>query len=330
MKYGKGFRMDADGWIFLHIEGDPLTRGFQHGYLVADELEAIMRSCKYLTFFNTGKTWEFFVEAAVLLHDRWLTDEIRNEIIGISNGAQARGKDISWQDILAWNAYEELTDYWWPNVQDGLKYEDHPVVGEKSDFHFMRNDHCSAFMAHRGATVNGEIVMAHNSWNNFEMGQFSNVILDILPSQGHRMFMQSAPGYIDSFADFFVTDAGLMGTETTIGGFSEYDPEECPEYVRVRLAMQYGNSLDDFKNRMKKHNNGGYANAWLIGDVNTGDIMRYEQGLRFDNVELNPKCGYFIGFNAPLDPRIRNLECSDTGFCDIRRHKERDRLGFNN
>jgi hypothetical protein len=33
------------------------------------------------------------------------------------------------------------------------------------------------------------------------------------------------------------------------------------------------------------------------------------------------KNGYFIGFNAPYDPRIRNLECVNTGFDDIRRHQ---------
>ena len=71
---------------------------------------------------------------------------------------------------------------------------------------------------------------------------------------------------------------------------------------------------------MKKQNNGGYANSWLLADLNTGEIMRFELGLRFFNVERK-KDGYFIGFNAPLDPRIRNLECSNTGFADIRRHQ---------
>ena len=38
------------------------------------------------------------------------------------------------------------------------------------------------------------------------------------------------------------------------------------------------------------------------------------------NVERK-KNGYFIGFNAPYDGRIRNLECNNTGFYDIRRHQ---------
>jgi hypothetical protein len=129
--------------------------------------------------------------------------------------------------------------------------------------------------------------------------------------------MQSAPGYIASFTDFFVTDAGIMGTETTIGGFGEFDPHGIPEFSRVRQAMQYANNLDQFVEIMKKQNNGGYANSWLLANANTGEIMRFELGLKYFNVERT-KDGYFIGFNAAVDPQIRNLECSYAGYEDIR------------
>jgi hypothetical protein len=135
------------------------------------------------------------------------------------------------------------------------------------------------------------------------------------------MFMQSAPGWIDSFADFFVTSTGIMGTETTIGGFNQYDPDGVPEFVRARLAMQHAETLTDFVGTMLEHNNGGYANSWLLADTYSGDIMRFELGLKYHNIEMNPKSGYFIGFNAPIDPRIRNMECSNTGYADVRRHQ---------
>lgn len=308
--YDQGYRYEENGWIYLHIEGQPYERGFQHGYLLAQEISDIKRSLQYLTYWNTGKEWQFFVNASERLFVPYMDWESLDEIHGIADGAQAAGVNVSWQEILAWNGYEELIDYWWPNEKSG-KYAD----GEADD-----KDHCSAFIATGNATKDGRIVMAHNSWNDFEFGQFSNLILDIAPSKGHRIFMQSVPGYIDSFSDFFVTDAGLIGTETTIGGFSLYDPNEAPEFFRVRKAMQYSDNLDQFIEMMKKNNNGGYANTWLLGDVNTGEIMRFELGLQFYNV-TRTKDGSFIGFNAPLDPRIRNLECSNTGYADIRRHQ---------
>lgn len=310
-EYGKGYRFEKNGWVYLHIEGEPFDRGFQHGYLAAKELKTIKRSLEYLTYFNTGKKWEFFVEAAQCIFVPHMDEEFLDEIKGIAAGAQKAGVQISWQEVLAWNGYEELTDYWWPNAKPKYKYApEFPC----------KDDRCSAFIATGDATEGGRIVMAHNSFSDFETGQFSNLILDIAPSKGHRIFMQSVPGYIDSFADFFTTGAGIMGTETTIGGFSLYDPNEAPEFYRVRKAMQYADTLDRFVEIMKKQNNGGYANSWLLGNIKTGEIMRFELGLKFSHVERK-KNGYFIGFNAPIDPRIRNLECSNTGFADIRRHQ---------
>src|SRR4030043_1565198 len=63
-KYGNGYRFDENGWVYIHIEGAPYERGFQHGYLVAPELKEILRSLEYLTYWNTGMTWKFFVEEA--------------------------------------------------------------------------------------------------------------------------------------------------------------------------------------------------------------------------------------------------------------------------
>ena len=306
-EYGKGYRFDKNGWIYVHIEGEPYERGFQHGYLVASELDEILESLKYLTYWNTGKRWDFFVDAGEKLFVPKIDEEILEEMKGIAEGAQSAGVDITWQEVLAWNGYFELTGYWWPNEKAG-KF----AKGDQTD-----KDRCSAFIATGSATREGRIVMAHNSWDAFEQGQFFNVILDIQPAEGYRIFMQSLPGYIDSMADFFVTGAGIMGTETTIGGFGDYDPNEVPEFFRVRKAMQYADDLDEFVKMMEKKNNGGYANSWLLADANTGEIMRLELGLNYQNVERKTD-GYFVGFNAPVDPRIRNLECSNTGYADIR------------
>ena len=48
--------------------------------------------------------------------------------------------------------------------------------------------------------------------------------------------------------------------------------------------------------------------------------MRFEAGLKFYHIDRTTD-GYYAGFNAPLDPRIRNLECENSGFADIRRHQ---------
>jgi len=37
-QYGEGYRYNTQGWIYVHIQGDPYERGFQHGYLLSDEI----------------------------------------------------------------------------------------------------------------------------------------------------------------------------------------------------------------------------------------------------------------------------------------------------
>jgi len=84
--------------------------------------------------------------------------------------------------------------------------------------------------------------------------------------------------------------------------------------------MQYAKTLDECTTYLTTNNSGDYANSWLIGDTKTNTIMRIELGLQYVNVEKKTN-GYFIGYNAAEDPKIRNLECVNSGYEDIRRHQ---------
>ena len=66
-----------------------------------------------------------------------------------------------------------------------------------------------------------------------------------------------------------------------------------PEYVRARQAAQYANNIDEWIQIANKGNNGGYANIWLLADINTNEIARYEQGLKYQEL-LRTKDGYFL------------------------------------
>ena len=196
------------------------------------------------------------------------------------------------------------------------------------------SDRCSAFMAiGEGYTSDGKIVCAHITFDNFINGQFDNIILYIDTSvsnspqkKSYNILMQTFAGGIFSSTDFFVTSAQIMGTETTICGFHAFELH-APACVRARQAMQYAGTLDEYVSYLVKNNSGDYANTWYIGHNVSKDsdgktrpeIMRIELGLKYKHIKKKTK-GYFIGFNACDDPRIRNLECSNDGYFDIRRH----------
>jgi hypothetical protein len=306
VRSGPGYRVEKNGWVFLHIEGRPYDRGYQHGWLMAPELADSQRTLDYITPNDTGQDWDYFVRAAARLYVKESMHEYLQEMKGIAAGATAAGTPMSWKQVLALNGSMELTGYWYPGILSGA-YKDG-----------LDKTHCSAFIATGSYTAGGKVVMAHNDWDHFVTGQFANVVIDIEPSRGHRMIMQTFPGCIASMTDYFATDAGLMGTETTIGNYDGYAPRKMPEFYRMRTATQYADTLGQWVKLMQQGNNGGYANSWLLADADSGEIMRFEQGLKYQSVERTTD-GCFVGFNGATDPRIRNLECDgDPNFYDVR------------
>ena len=149
--------------------------------------------------------------------------------------------------------------------------------------------------------------------------QFCNIMMCIKPKKGNSFLMQCAPGQVSSGTDYYVASNGFIVTETTIGGFNVYSMGD-PIFARIRKAVQRSTTVEEFIETLKTNNSGDYANSWLIGDTKNNEIIRIELGLNYVNVERK-KNGYFIGFNAPYDGRIRCLECVNTGFYDIRRHQ---------
>jgi hypothetical protein len=301
-------RRDVEGWIHLSVQGAPFERGFQHGFLTAAEYADAIRVYEAMTLQTMGFDYAFFVDKAADLHTPKITPELLAEMEGIAAGYTAAGVPTTVADVVGWNAYMEMTGYWWPTV--AAQYANAAPLGN-------RKSHCSAFIATGSATTDGGIVLGHESFIEFWMGQYLNVILDITPDDGHRLVMQTSPGWIASMTDFWVTGGGLVVAETTMVGYEGYDVTKVPEYVRARTACQYATSIDEWVELMDAGNNGGYANMWLIGDIGTGEIADYEQGLVYQNLRRTSD-GWFFGDNAPEDPRIRNVESSDTGYNDVR------------
>ncbi len=164
-------------------------------------------------------------------------------------------------------------------------------------------DHCSAFVATGSYTKDGRVVIGHNNWTSYSSGERWNIIFDIQPANGSRILMDGQPGLIHSADDFGINAAGIMITETTISGFSGFDPNGVPEFVRARKAMQYATTIDEFAAIMKDGNNGGYANNWLVADRKNNEIASLELGLK--NVMLQRTSdGFFVGSNFPNDPKL--------------------------
>ena len=351
MKIKNGIRYEKDGWIYLSIKGNPSQIGYAHGYLIAKELKDVFKMLEFNLYEEYGYKREMFSDIiggiwGPIIEQNY--PEYHEEMVGVMKGANAGGCKVSLNDMVLWNCLASMDSFFSivPNIiknytELNKKYghfftddtddelsDGHSKngVGGGSSCNMVKKyksggapDRCSGFMAVGNYTNDGKIVCGHITFDNFITGQHYNVMLDIQPTKGARILMQTAPGKFSSETDFYVTSNGIMCTETTIGGFNKFvlkDPICC----RIRKAMQYGKTLDEIHDFLVHNNSGDYANAWLIGDTNTNTIMRIELGLKYVNVEKK-KNGYFIGFNGAYDPRIRNIESANVGHFDMRRHQ---------
>lgn len=310
-----GYCYEINGWNYVSVWGSPKERGFSQGFFCANDFKKLQETMNFYILETTGRTWDYFID----IEKREFKDSIKKnfpeffeEMEGMAEGCIAAGVETTVDEIMAMNDSITLINCWYP------KYNTE-AVGSSASKEGGSPDRCSAFIANGDYTTDGKIVVAHNSFTDFLDGQFYRVILDVKPDKGHRMLMQTRACSIWSGTDVFVTDTGIIGTETTIGGFSVYEKKDTIG-CRIRQAMQYGDTMEDYVKILLKNNSGDYANAWLFGDTRTNEIMRFELGLNYWDVQTT-KNGYFYGANFPFSPTIRNLECSNTGYQDIRRHQ---------
>jgi hypothetical protein len=283
-------RADQDGWVHLVISGPPYQRGLQHGYLLARDIAEALRVQDALLQASDGITLDELCDDAERMYAPMLDEELRQEMQGIADGSTWAGVPLTFRQVLGWNSLIDLSQ-WLEIGQTGVT---------------LRH-HCSAFIATGSYTSDGGIVMGHNTWSDYAGFAAWHVMVDLRPAQGHRLLMQSAPGLIWSGSDYFLTDAGLMGCETTFYHFQRFDETKTPAFLRFRRAMQYADNIDTFVEIMNQDNNGGYANSWLLGDARSGEIARFEQGLDVTRLDRSSD-GWFAGYNAALDPGIQE-EC---------------------
>jgi hypothetical protein len=235
---------------------------------------------------------------------------------GIADGvdaASAGRKDftqVDYTDILALNS---VVDLMFSDAPGRVM----PEWGHQYILHRMGWDGkhlpCSAFIATGEATKDGKIVVGHSTWApGIAFAKYFNVLVDLKPDQGHRVLMQALPGTIASNTDWYLNDAGIILTETTLGSSGHYQDGD-PIFQRSRKAVQYANTVEDVITTLGTRNNGDYPNEWLIGDLKTNDIAMFELGTAHQAVWRSSQkqwyqgqVGFYGGWNFAKDPGVHS------------------------
>jgi hypothetical protein len=322
--YGPAYRYPVSGWIYLHVEGKPYERGYQHGRLMAREIPQYMERCAAeLDPKGRNKSWDLARTTASALFMHGFDQEILQEMKGIADGAsdagaRFEGRPIDLTDILVVNTTVELGDLKdalsiTPNGLEGLHLSAPDYGKSKRE----AQDHCSSFAATGPATRDGRMVIGHITWWPLTLAEQTNVMIDIQPTTGHRVLMQSYPGGIESGTDWYQNDVGVVLTETTINQ-SPFNINGTPIAYRARKAIQYGDNIDKVVEILSTKNNGLYTNEWILGDARTNEIALFEMGTYKSRLYRSSKNdwfggteGFYWGDNNAKDLSVRLEETPD-------------------
>src|SRR5262249_24426236 len=160
-----GYRFERNGWVYVHLEGSPDRLGYQHGYLLADEIKDLLGVVKPWLKHTTNKDWTFYRDVAEKILWPKVDTECQTELDGIVAGALAHGLKVDRWDIVALNSIEEVPYYYLPWLEK--------QQGKPPSTHAPGN--CSAFVATGSYTKDHRIVMGHNAWTNYAIGSRWNI-----------------------------------------------------------------------------------------------------------------------------------------------------------
>lgn len=298
-RVGPAYRYPTGGWIYVHIEGAPYERGYQHGRLLAGEIEQYINRCALdLDARSKERAWEVGRTTANALFLRGFDREILEEMKGIADGATSAGakwasRNIDLVDIATLNTIIELGVLRGalpvtPTGLEGLRLERPAYVKPPV------TERCSAFAATGPATRDGRMIIGHITMAGLSLSEQTNILLDVKPASGHRVLMQSFPGGIQSGTDYYQNDAGVVLTETTIRQ-TPFNIRGTPVAFRARKAIQYGNDIDQVVEHLGRDNNGLYTNEWLIGDAKNNEIAMYELGTQRSKLYRSSRNEWFGG-----------------------------------
>jgi len=177
-------RPAVNGWTYVHLEGTPAEIGFQHGYLLATEIQDMQKVFALELTHDDGKDWNFFRDAAKNVLWPHIEQEYREELQGIADGLNAQGVNLDVWDVVTMNASQEWS-YYVAEYDKAHKIASLPTVAAP--------EHCSAFVAVGSYTKDGRVVIAHNNWTNYLDGSRWTIAFDIAPAHGYRLLMDGLP-----------------------------------------------------------------------------------------------------------------------------------------
>jgi len=251
--YGKGFLMKFPGLEnhppILHVQGTSYEMGYQHGYLLADEITEFSSAfCSPACFIAGG--WDPYSgqsPTALQLQVGYNTllgttqglflgpimaqaPELYEELQGMAAGLHDAGSPVSLIDLIIGSCLADLN--------------------------------CSSFIAWGNATTNGKLIHSVNQdYQTFDVLEKYNIVTIAKPQSGNPFL---SIGSVGSFGLTGMNNAGIsvgqMDSKSADSNVLLGIPQ-IPHFMLIRKLYQNSNHLEDVINSLKLY---GGTTGWNI------------------------------------------------------------------
>ncbi|XP_047512871.1 putative phospholipase B-like 2 [Pieris napi] len=345
--------VNSTGWAFLELHTSPdasdekqaYAAGFLEGFLTRDLIwmhwQNMLKGYCYNRIDVCG-----LIEEYVDINEHYIADMIHThpndpywyhvKLYKIQLEGLAAGYNQATSDSYQWLTTRDIL---WINMLgdlDDLAFA--LTIPKNTPESLLFGEHCSGLV--KLLPDNAELFTSHVTWNSYQsMLRFQKMYVlsyrtspnNAKPIPGRKMAFTSYPAFVQSTDDWYITSAGLVAAETTIGNSNrtlyEYvqPTGQIMEFVRAMVATRLATSGAHWVDLFRRHNSGTYNNQWYIvdykkfkrktqkseGQVEAGLLWVVEQLPGFteaaDLTEELKATSYFPSYNIAYFPRMFNL-----------------------
>lgn len=219
-KEGAGKLYQVGEHPVLVMEGTPEEMGYQHGKLLAKQINHIINE-GYMpkALWNRGYSREYVVAQSQRM-ERFFPEAAKEELRGLTRGVQAAGYEISYEEIRLGITQAEILHF--------------PPDGPPA---------CSNFACWGKWTTDGRLLHGRNlDWNIKGDAQDSHVVLVWRPQGGFPFMMIGWAGGIGSVS-------GMNSKGITMGEMTLPSPDATfdglPLFLQMRLTLEKSATLDE-------------------------------------------------------------------------------------
>jgi len=202
-----------------------------------------------------------------------------------------------------------------------------PSSAPKTPQEFLAKDHCSVLIRYSAETQ--ELYHSHTTWGHYvnmlRIFKHYTFLFNHPSTVSKTVSFSSFPGCFASNDDYFITDRGLIVTETTneVYNMTLYDyvvPQTVLYWLRVIVSNRMSDNGSFWVNVFGKFNSGTYNNQWQVTDTKLftpgkpfvpGTLYILEQIPGYvesmDATSFLTKDGFFPSYNIPYFPFIYNI-----------------------